>query len=125
MKGIIYLPLGKEWVKIAAVWLLAAIRVCADSSILPYAFKESGALFENYSGDVTGANSSIMAVCEDESGTVYAAAANRLLSFDGSSWSQTDIGNTSLIRSLAASKGRVWMGGAREAGYFERNTAGV
>jgi len=124
MKGTIYLRLGISYTRYAILLLLAGLGVFAAPSLLPYAFQQSGALTETYSGDVTGANSAVFAVCEDEAGMVYASSANRLLIFDGSSWAQTDIGTTPLIRALAASEGRIWIGGAREAGYLEQNAEG-
>lgn len=123
--GFDYLPLGKSGILNAISWLLIAVCASAAPSILPYAFKQGGALLESYAGDITGANSAIYTVCEDEAGMVYASAANRLLIFDGSSWTHADISTTPLIRALAASEGRVWVGGVRDAGYFERNAAGV
>ena len=52
------------------------------------------------------------------------AGADRLLIYDGASWSQAKVENTTEIRSLCLQGKRLWAGGNGEVGWFERNAEG-
>lgn len=101
----------------------AALGIVPRSLGVPSTFKDSAALVETYTGDIIGTNQSVGAICEDPGGTLYAGA-DRLIIYDGSTWSQAELQNTSLIKSMAYLNGRVWIGGVREVGYYTRGADG-
>jgi len=63
---------------------------------------------------------------QDNNGNLYFANNNGLLQFDGSSWRNYPISNTSAVRSLKIDPktGRIFVGGYNEFGYFKSNTDG-
>ena len=63
---------------------------------------------------------------QDNNGNLYFANNNGLLQFDGASWRNYPISNTSAVRSLKIDQktGRIFVGGYNEFGYFKSNPDG-
>ena len=70
-----------------------------------------------------GTTAKVKCLLETPEGTLFAGA-DRLLIFDGVSWTQARAENTPEITSLCMEGNRLWIGGVNEVGYFEKNANG-
>ncbi|WP_423819776.1 LuxR C-terminal-related transcriptional regulator [Salinimicrobium sp. TIG7-5_MAKvit] len=78
----------------------------------------------NYSSFSYKAASQNWDIALDESGVIYVANNQGLLSFDGQRWELFDLENRAVIRSVLPHKGKIYTGSYREFGYWERDTRG-
>lgn len=73
----------------------------------------------NYTKEQYGAGLQNWDICQDESGIIYIANNEGLLSFDGRYWNLHALPNKTIVRSAAMGKqGRIYTGGQDELGYF-------
>ncbi|MDP5171326.1 MAG: hypothetical protein NWR72_13870 [Bacteroidia bacterium] len=80
----------------------------------------------NYSKDAYGAATQNWELGQDETGVMYVANNDGLLTYDGRSWKTYPLPNRTIVRSLAIDKrGRIYVGGQDELGYFLPNDRGI
>lgn len=102
--------------------LVAVPLRCTGEDLL--GVRDALPLVETFSRETLGTTGSITAICEGEGGKVYAGS-DKLYVFDGAVWSHVELQNTPILRSLAVGSQKIWVGGAREAGYFEKDHDGA
>lgn len=61
---------------------------------------------------------------QDAAGVIHVANNRGLLSYDGSTWRLTHVPGTTLVRSVLADGGRIYVGGYGTIGYFEPDAFG-
>ncbi|MDW3197488.1 MAG: triple tyrosine motif-containing protein [Cytophagales bacterium] len=65
-------------------------------------------------------------IAQDRRGVMYFAGSGGLLEFDGKNWNRFTLPNNSVVRSvLAASDGKIYLGGFEEFGYLLPNVTGM
>lgn len=72
----------------------------------------------NYNKQDYAAASQNWNIAQDENGLLYFANNAGLLSFDGVFWRTYFLPNRTIVRSVLAHEGRIYVGGQREIGYF-------
>ncbi|OKS86956.1 triple tyrosine motif-containing protein [Mucilaginibacter polytrichastri] len=88
--------------------------------------KSVGAAYvQNYYKSSYQAGNQNWSVTKDEHGIMYFGNSEGLLSYDGRSWQLYHMPNRLIVRSVSADgKGRVYVGGFGEFGYWQNNTKG-
>jgi len=70
------------------------------------------------------ANTAVRAVAQDRAGMLYFGS-DALLQYDGTTWRRFSTGNNLAINGLTIDdRGRIWVGGYGEVGYFEKDSSG-
>jgi hypothetical protein len=83
-------------------------------------------IIKNYAHEQYNAGNEIWHIAQDKNGLLYFANDDGLLTFDGSYWKTYPLPNRSAIKSVAIdSKGRIFVGGLDEVGYFFPDERGV
>jgi ligand-binding sensor domain-containing protein len=79
----------------------------------------------NYNKNTYNGGTQNWDIKQDKNGIVYFANNEGLLIFDGNYWSLLPIPNKTIVRSVEIDeKGRIYVGGQDEMGFFERNNTG-
>ena len=78
----------------------------------------------NYPPDTYRAGPQNWGMAQDENGFLFVANNDGLLEFDGARWRFYPSPNESILRGVAAIGERVYTGGYREFGYWERTARG-
>ena len=80
---------------------------------------------QNYSKALYQSGNQNWAIAKDKRGVMYFANSEGLLAFDGRYWQQYQMPNRLIVRAVAADdKGRVFVGGFGEFGYWQYNKSG-
>ncbi len=80
----------------------------------------------NYDKNIYGGGSQTWNINQDKNGIMYFANNNAMLTFDGTRWSQYQLPNKSIVRSIAiADDGRIYVGGQNQIGFYYPNQNGV
>jgi|GEM_PF-547248 len=78
-----------------------------------------------YAERETGINGESWATVQDKDGTLYFGC-SKVLSFDGSRWTQYSVPGTYAVLSLAlGNNDRLWVSGINEVGYFDKTEKGL
>ncbi|HXO75444.1 MAG TPA: triple tyrosine motif-containing protein, partial [Puia sp.] len=81
---------------------------------------------KNYRNTDYHAAQGIWDICQDQHGLLYFANNDGLLTYDGAYWKIYPLPNKAAIKSLAMdAKGRIFVGGQDEIGYFFPDAAGI
>ncbi|HMI60677.1 MAG TPA: triple tyrosine motif-containing protein, partial [Puia sp.] len=81
---------------------------------------------KNYRNTDYHAALGIWDICQDQRGLLYFANNDGLLTYDGAYWKIYPLPNKAAIKSLAMdTKGRIFVGGQDEIGYFSPDAAGI
>jgi len=81
---------------------------------------------KNYPNTDYHAALGIWDICQDQRGLLYFANNDGLLTYDGAYWKLYPLPNKAAIKSLAIdAKGRIFVGGQDEIGYFSPDAAGI
>lgn len=126
MKGTLYLHSGNKSV-IAAILLLLCGLACGGKAVAAesdYLKPFAGPLIQSFNGQTIGTDELITAICEEDGERLFVGSSTRFLIFDGSRWSSAETSRPTKIRSMAANRGRVWVGGVGEAGYYSKSGDG-
>ncbi|MCR6722602.1 MAG: hypothetical protein NVV59_20430 [Chitinophagaceae bacterium] len=78
----------------------------------------------NYNKQSYGAGSQNWNITQDETGILYFANNDGLLSFDGTYWRIYPLPNKTIVRSVLAVGDKIFVGGQGEIGYFSPNVSG-
>ena len=79
----------------------------------------------NYSKDVYNAGTQNWSIAQDQSGIMYFANNQGLLTFDGTFWRKYPLPNKTIVRSVAVdADGKIYVGGQSEFGYFSPTANG-
>ena len=80
----------------------------------------------NVSADIYGGGNKNWGVSNDRNGRIYVANNNGLLEYNGLKWRLYTDAPCAIMRSVLVSReGRIYTGGFREFGYWDRNEAGI
>ena len=103
--------------------LLLAVGLVLNTSRADVQLADAVPLIRNYNAEEIGTTAKVRCLLETPDGVLFAGA-DRLLVFDGASWTQAKVENTPEILSLCQEGDRIWIGGVNEVGYFEKNVSG-
>ncbi|MBN2762865.1 MAG: hypothetical protein JXR41_07235, partial [Bacteroidales bacterium] len=79
----------------------------------------------NHTREEYNAGTQTWAIAQDKNGIMYFANNAGMLMFDGSKWDLYPLPNNSVVRCVATSENRIYVGGYDELGYFEENATGT
>ncbi len=110
-----------KWLKLSAVLAALAAAVLAA----PAHAEEGRPLITSYSEKEIGNDVGSWTAVQDPDGVIYFGA-DKVLAFDGSKWRRYPVPGTYAVLGLAVGeKGRLWISGINELGYFDKTDRGL
>ncbi len=82
-------------------------------------------IIKNYSKEIYNAGLQSWEIKQDQSGLMYFANNNGLLTFDGANWATFQVENKTIVRSILIDGERIYVGSQGDFGYFTPNKKGV
>jgi DNA-binding CsgD family transcriptional regulator len=107
------------------VILILKIFPLLQASLFSQGFNLGNVPVVNYNKKAYQAGTQNWKICQDKSGSIYAANNNGLLEFNGQYWRLWPLSNGTIARSaVIAEDGKIFVGGQGEVGFFQPGKSG-
>ncbi|MEX6690382.1 triple tyrosine motif-containing protein [Danxiaibacter flavus] len=112
--------------KFNSILILCCVHILLPVLLVARDVKNIGIPYiQNYTKDLYRSGNQNWSVSKDERGVMYYGNNDGLLTFDGRHWQLYSMPNKSIVRAVACSRGKVFVGGFGEFGYWSYDQKGL